>query len=213
MAARKGLARLVRVCCLLAAIGYGGWYAYNEMFQPGEIRRRVQEELTARFEGVDVEIGSARLRPFLGGVNVSDLKLIRRDDPTRTPFLEVPSAIIWHDKADFSHRLMPGKIELEDAHLRLVRDSAGKWNVDGITKPANDGEQSPILLLKKMHVEVIDQKLGSTAVLDIQEMDVTVINDPATIYTFEAKGKANPIGPFLRAGALRRGSAPAATWT
>src|SRR5262245_39031421 len=205
MAARKGLARLVRLCCLLAALGYGGWYAYDELFKPGEVRRRVQEEISARFEGVDVEVGSARLRPFLGGVNVSDIKLIRRDDPTRTPFLHVPHAIIWHDKADFARRLTPGKIELEDAHLRLVRDSHGKWNVEGITKPANEGEQAPVLLLKKMHVEVIDQKIGSSVVIDIQEMDVTVINDPATVYNFEAKGKANPIGPFFARGRFEAG--------
>ena len=36
MAARKGLARLVRLCCLLAALGYGGWYAYDELFKPGQ---------------------------------------------------------------------------------------------------------------------------------------------------------------------------------
>ena len=44
-------------------------------YQPGEVKRRVEEELTARFEGVDVEVGSARLRPFLGGVNVSDVNV------------------------------------------------------------------------------------------------------------------------------------------
>src|SRR5688572_24371368 len=124
MAARKGLARLVRVCCLLALLGYGGYYAYDEMFKPGEVRRRVQEELTAKFEGVDVEVGSARLRPFLGGVNVSDIKFIRRDDPTRTPFLEVARATIWHDKAGLVNGLSPAKIELEGAHLRLIRDAA-----------------------------------------------------------------------------------------
>src|SRR6476620_7378235 len=132
MAARKGVARLVRVGILLALLGYGGWYAYDELFQPGEVKRRVEEELTARFEGVDVEVGSARMRPFLGGVNVTDLKLIRRDDPTRTPFLLVPQAVIWHDKAQFPHRIAAGKIELDDAQGRLVRDKSGKWNIEGI---------------------------------------------------------------------------------
>ena len=143
MAARKGLARLVRLGVLLAVVGYGGWYAYDEVFQPGEIRRRVHDELTARFEGVDVEIGSARMRPFLGGVNVTDLKLIRRDDPTRTPFLHVPQAVIWHDKAQFPHRIVPGKIELEDARLRVVRNAAGQWNLAGIKKPSADGDRAP----------------------------------------------------------------------
>src|SRR5262245_11588082 len=211
MAARKGLVRLVWLGCLLAAAGYGGWYAYDELFKPGEIRRRVLEELTAKFDDVDVEIGSARMRPFLGGVNVTDLKLIRRDDPTRTPFLHVPHAIIWHDKAQFPHRIVPGKIELEDAHLRLVRDTAGKWNVAGITKPAGEGDRAPVLVLKKARVEVIDEKTGSTAVLDLQEMDLTVINDPVTVFTFEAKGKSMPIGPFHARGRYERGVGAAGT--
>jgi len=205
MAARKGLARLVRVCCLLAVLGYGGWYAYDEVFQPGEIRRRVHDALTERFEGVDVEIGSARMRPFLGGVNVTDLKLIRRDDPTRTPFLHVPHAVIWHDKAQFPHRIVPGKIELEDARLRIVRNTAGEWNLAGITKPGADGERAPVLVLKRARVEVIDQKNGSSAVLDLHEMDVTVINDPAAVYTFEAKGKSTPVGPFTARGRYEKG--------
>ena len=203
MAARKGLARLVRLCCLLAALGYGGWYAYDELFKPGEIRRRVHEELTARFEGVDVEIGSARMRPFLGGVNVSDLKLIRRDDPTRTPFLHVPHAVIWHDKAEFPHRIDPAKIELEDARLRLVRERHGKWNVEGITKPIADGEQAPVLVLKKARVEVIDQKAGSSAVLDLQEMDVTVINDPVDGLHVRGEGQVDADRPVPRSRAIR----------
>ena len=211
MAARKGLIRLARLVVLLTALGYGGWYAYDELFQPGEIRRRVIEELTQRFDGVDVEVGSARMRPFLGGVNVTDLKLIRRDDPTRTPFLHVPQAVIWHDKAQFPHRIAAGKIELDDAQVRLVRDKSGKWNIQGIAKPAAEGERAPVMVLKKARVEVIDQKTGSSAVLDLQEMDVTVINDPVSVYTFEAKGKSIPIGPFIARGRFEKGVGAAGT--
>ena len=211
MAARKGLVRLVRVACVLAALGYGGWYAYDELFKPGEIKRRVIEELSARFEGVDVEVGSAHLRPFLGGVNVSDLKLIRRDDPTHTPFLHVPSAVIWYDKADFAHRLRPAKIELEDARLHVVRNAKGQWNVQDICKPGPEGEQSPVFVLRKAHVEIVDEKQGSTAVLDLQELDVTVINDPVNVFTYEARGKASPIGPFQARGRFEKGVGAAGT--
>lgn len=211
MAARKGLVRLARLACVLAALGYGGWYAYDELFKPGEIKRRVIEELSARFDGVDVEVGHARLRPFLGGVNVSDLKLIRRDDPSRTPFLHVPHAIIWYDKADFAHRLRPAKIELEDASLRVVRDSVGRWNLEGVAKPAPDGEQAPVFVLRKAHVEVVDETSGSSAVLDLQELDVTIVNDPAATYTFEARGKSTPIGPFHARGKFEKGVGAAGT--
>ena len=199
MAARKGLTRLIRVCLVVVAFGYGAWWLYDYLFQPAEIKRRVHEALSAKFEGVDVEIGSARMRPFLGGVNVTDLKLIRRDDPTRTPFLHVPSAIIWHDKADFSRRFSPAKIELEDAHLRLIRETNGKWNVEGLAKPPSGSgtEPAPILVLKKARVEVIDRKAGTTAILDLKDTDVTVVNDPLKVYTVEAKGSAHPLGPFV----------------
>lgn len=211
MAARKGLVRLARLACVLAALGYGGWYAYDELFKPGEIKRRVIEELTARFEGVDVEVGHARLRPFLGGVNVSDLKLIRRDDPTRTPFLHVPHAVIWYDKADFAHRLRPAKIELEDARLRAVRAANGKWNLEGIAKPTPEGEQAPVFVLRKAHVEVVDARSGTSAVLDLQELDVTVVNDPVSTYSFEARGKSTPIGPFHARGKFEKGLGAAGT--
>lgn len=211
MAARKGLARLVRLAAVLAALGYGGWYAYDELFKPGEIKRRVIEELNARFEGVDVEVGHARLRPFLGGVNVSDLKLIRRDDTTRTPFLHVPHAVIWYDKADFAHRLRPAKIELHEAHLRVVRDAAGRWNLDGIARPTPEGEQAPVFVLRKAEVEVVDGKTGSSALLDLQELDLTVINDPVSTYTFEARGQSQPIGPFHARGKFEKGIGAAGT--
>ncbi|MBO0698765.1 MAG: hypothetical protein J2P46_10245 [Zavarzinella sp.] len=205
MAAGKGLARLVRVACVLAALGYGGYYAYDHLFQPGEIRRRVHDELVAKFDGVDVEIGAARMRPFLGGVNVTDLKLIRRDDPTRTPFLHVAHAVIWHDKSEFPKRIVPAKIELEDAHFRLVRGTSGKWNIEGIARPAADDERTPVLVLKRARVEVVDLKLGPGPVLDLQEMDVTIVNDPAPVFTFDAKGKSTPAGPFQAHARFEKG--------
>src|SRR5262249_7566039 len=116
-----------------------------------------------------------------------------------------PQAVSWHDKAQFPRRIAAGKIELEGAHLRLVRDGAGKWNVDGITKPVAESQRAPVVVLKKARVDVIDQKAGSSAVLDLQDMDVTVINDPVTVYTFEAKGQSKPIGPFHARGRWETG--------
>ena len=131
-------------------LGYGGSYAYDELFKsPGEIRRYVIEEIAARFEGVDVESRlRPHLRPFLGGVNVSDLKLFRRDDPTRTPFLEVRAA---RGHLVRQGRLRPppapAKIELEDARLHVVRHANRQWNLQDIAKPGPDGRAGPGLRL------------------------------------------------------------------
>ena len=198
---RRGLIRLIRVCCVLVAAGYGAWWLYDYALKPGEVRRRVVEQLTAKFDGVDVEVGSARMRPFLGGVNITELNLIRRDDPTRTPFLHVPKATIWFDRSLNLTKLPIGKIELDDAHIRLVRDIEGRWNVQGVMNPAAKGDGPlPVLVLKKARISVVDQKQGVAGELNIRDTDLTVVNDPATLYTVEAKGEADPFGKFRVAG-------------
>ena len=204
--ARLGLIRLVRVCCVLAAVGYGAWWGYDHVFKPGEVRRRVLEALSAKFDGVDVELGSARMRPFLGGVNISDLKLIRRDDPTRTPFLHVPKATIWFDKSLALTQLPLGKIELEDSHIRLIRDAEGEWNVQGLmTSTKSDDGPAPVVVLKKARVSIIDRKQGIAGELEIKNTDLTIVNDPETLYTIEAAGEAAPFGRFHLAGKFESG--------
>lgn len=206
MPARTGLVKLTRVLIVLLVLGFGAWKLYDYLFQPGEIRRRVHETLSASFQDVDVEVGSARVRPFIGGINVSDLKLIRRDDPTRTPFLDVPSAIIWFDKSQFANGLVPNKIEMDDAHIRIVRSKNGTWNIQDILKEKTDRpEQTPIIVMKKAHVEIVDQQTGKNAVLALKDADITVINDPVKLYTFDIKGKAHPLGPFQIQGKYEDG--------
>ncbi|WP_157368644.1 AsmA-like C-terminal region-containing protein [Zavarzinella formosa] len=199
--ARRGLIRLVRVCFVLVAVGYGAWWLYDYAFKPGEVRRRVYEALEGKFDGVDIELGSARMRPFLGGVNITDLKLIRRDDPSRTPFLHVPKATIWFDKSLALQKLPLGKIELEDSHIRLIRDANGSWNVQGLMTPGKKGDgPAPVLVLKKARVSIIDQKQGLSGELEIKNTDLTIVNDPETLYTVEARGEASPLGKFHLSG-------------
>lgn len=195
--ARLGVVRFFRVCCVLAIVGYVAWWAYDHAFKPGEVRRRVIDALSIKFEGVDIELGSARMRPFLGGVNIGDLKLIRRDDPTRTPFLHVPKATIWFDKSLALKQLPLGKIELEDSQIRLVRDAEGQWNVQGILNPSKSSEgPSPVIVLKKAKVSIVDHKQGLAGELEVKNTDLTVINDPETTYVIEAAGEAAPFGKF-----------------
>lgn len=201
----KGLIRVTRICAILAVLGYGGWYAYNRMLQPEEIRRRAQEEIAAKFEGVDVEIGSARMRPFLGGIDITDLKLIRRDDPTRTPFVHIAKAIIWHDRADLARRLTPSRIEIDSAKLRLVREANGTWNVQDVVRISDTNESSPAYVIKSATVETIDRQSGRSATVEYNDVDFTVVNDPASVWVLDARGTAKPFGPFHVKARYERG--------
>src|SRR5262245_57233892 len=108
---RKRLTGLLLVL-LLVALGGAGWVAYQLLY-PLDVTAQVVAGLEERFTGVEVRVGSARLR-LLGGIAVTDLALVRRDDPGGVPFLTVPRAVIYHDKEQLAQgRLAVRKVELD----------------------------------------------------------------------------------------------------
>ncbi len=82
----------------VAGLVAAAWVA-SSWVSPERVRQKVVEHLAEQFDGVDVHVGSARMR-ILGGIAVTDLKLTRRGDPA--PFLVVPAAVIYHDKEQLS---------------------------------------------------------------------------------------------------------------
>src|SRR4051794_4759560 len=80
----------------VAVLAAFGWVA-NSWVSPERVREQVIAHLHEQFDGIDIHIGSARMR-ILGGIAVSDLRLTRPGDPAGRPFLVVPSAVIYHDK-------------------------------------------------------------------------------------------------------------------
>src|SRR5437660_9291778 len=79
----------------VAALVALGWVA-NSWVSPDRVREKVIAHLHEQFDGVDVHVGSARMR-ILGGIAVTDLRLTRRGDPSDQPFLVVPAAVPYHD--------------------------------------------------------------------------------------------------------------------
>ena len=91
MAAGKVLARLVRVCCVLAALGYGGYYAYDHVFQPGEIRRRVHDELAANGIAVGLVSKSYSVIRFIQAARLDEIL-------AGYPTIDDALAVFWTDK-------------------------------------------------------------------------------------------------------------------
>src|ERR1051325_3509815 len=70
---------------------------YQRWTDPAAVRQQVVAALEQQFPGADVALESARLR-LLGGILLTELRMVRRDDLTRADFLYIPSAVIYHDK-------------------------------------------------------------------------------------------------------------------
>ena len=201
----------------VAALAALGWLA-NSWVSPERVRAQVIAHLSEQFEGVDVHVGSAHMR-ILGGIAVTDLKLTRPGpDGTETSLLEIPSAILYHDKEQLNRgRLVIRKVELENPELHLERGPDGKWNVAEVLKPAPADKPVPTFVIKGGTIHVTDHgpdPLPPVTLTDAQphaaERPAADAHDPGAARTAKGYGPVNVRGaaePHQRRAVARAGDA------
>ncbi len=193
MAWRKWLVRTLVFSVLgvavLIALLYEAWT------NPSAIRRQVLAKLTLQFTGATVSLESARLR-LLGGIAVHDLRMARREDLDRGDFLYVPSAIIYHDKEHLlDGTLAIRKIELDRPRLRIVRERDGRLNLSGLLSPPDLKERVPTLIIRQGTIAIEDRSVSAgSPLVEIKDVNLTMINDPLSTLTIEGTGQADVIG-------------------
>jgi hypothetical protein len=193
MAWRKWLVRSLVFSFLglavLAAVLYEAWT------NPTAIRREVLAKLTHECVGATVSLDSARLR-LLGGIAVRDLRLARRDDLGRGDFLYVPSAVIYHDK----EHLLEGtlafhKIELDRPRLRIIRERDGRINLGGVLAPPDPRLRVPTIIIRRGTLVLEDYASSANGVvLEIKDVNLTVVNDPLSTLLIDGSGQTDAMG-------------------
>ncbi|HEX4608541.1 MAG TPA: hypothetical protein VH092_10080, partial [Urbifossiella sp.] len=187
----------------VAALAGVGWVA-NSWVSPERVREQVIAALGEQFEGVEVYVGSARMR-ILGGIAVRDLKLVRRGDPPDRPFLVVPVAVLFHDKVQLNRgRLVIRKIELENPELALVRAADGRWNVDDIVRPGPADRPVPTFVAKGATLTVTDNSPEALPAVKLTDTRLTLLNDPLPVLTLQAQGTTDLFGPVEVRARLNR---------
>jgi hypothetical protein len=175
---------------VLAAFLYEAWT------NPAAVRRQVLAKLGQQFVGATVNLESARLR-LLGGIAIRDLRMTRRDDLDRGDFLYVPSAAIYHDKEHLlDGALAVRKIELDRPRLRIVRERDGRINLAGVLAPPNLNERVPTVIIRRGTVLIEDRSLsGNGALMEVKDVNLTIVNDPLSTLVIEGTGQTDVIGP------------------
>ena len=185
----------------VAALAALAWLA-SAWVSPERVRENVVVTLTEQFDGVDVHVGSARMRIF-GGIAVTDLRLTRRGEAQ--PFLAVPHAVLFHDKEQLNRGLLViKKVELDNPTIRVERAADGTWNVDEVVKPGPADKPVPTLVVKGATVIVTDRTPGGFPQTTFTNVQGTVLNDPLPTLTVQATGAAEPFGPVALRGRLNR---------
>jgi hypothetical protein len=180
---------------------------YQLWTHPRAVRRLVMDKLGVRFIHVNVGLESARLR-LLGGIAISDLRMARSDGLDHADFLYVPTAVIYHDKEQIMDgKLSIRKVELNRPQLRLVREHDGTFNLKGILGPVDLSERMPTVVIKNGTV-VVEDKAGNAPgqVLEIHEVNLTILNDPLPILELEGSGQTDVAGPIKFKASVPRAS-------
>lgn len=193
MAWRKWLVRSlvfsVLGLAIVAALVYESWT------NPAAVRRLINDKLHKLFLGATISIDSARLR-LLGGIGVRDVRLARCDELDRGDFLYVPSAVIYHDK----EHLLDGtlgvrEIELERPRLRIIRERDGRINLAGLLAPPDLKERVPMMIVHHGVILLEDRRdTGSVVLLEIKEVNLTIVNDPLPTLILSGGGQTDALG-------------------
>lgn len=184
---------------VFSALGGTGLLAlvYQAWTNPSAIRRQVLDKLGDKFIGAVVSIESAQLR-LLGGIAVSDLRMSRRDDLDHGDFLYAPTAVIYHDKEQLLEgHLAIRKVEMNRPRIRVVRLPDNKLNLEGVLGPINLNERVPVIVLRQATI-VVEDRDGPTPgnLLEIRDVNLTIVNDPLPMLTVEGNGQTDLGSPL-----------------
>jgi hypothetical protein len=203
MAWRKWIVRGV-VYGIIALCG-GGAVAYQRWTNPAAVREQVIAKLQEIFPGAHVSVDSARLR-ILGGIQLNGLRLSRRDDPEHNEFLQVPSAVFYHDKEKIlDGELALRKIELHRPRLRVRRDKNGNWNLQDLTSPPRPDRPLPTVVVHQGTILFEDGlEEAGTSLIEIGAVNITLINDPVLVVTVRGAARSTALGKLEVQGTLHR---------
>jgi hypothetical protein len=198
---RKWLIRCL-VYLLLGGLAAGGVTCALGT-NPAAVRQMVQQQLGDRFRHVAVGVDRARLR-LLGGILVRELRLARTDGLDRRDFLYVPSAVVYHDKEHLlDGKLLVRKVELTRPTLRLVRERDGQLNLSGVLGPDDPNERLPLIVVRQGTIVFEDRAAGGL-VVEVRDVQLTVVNDPLPVLQVEGSGHVDILGPITFRATVER---------
>jgi AsmA-like protein len=182
-----------------------GAYLYEHWTNPAAVREQVLRRLGEIFPGASVSLDSAHLR-LLGGIQVQELRLVRKGDRDNVDIAYIPSAVLYHDK----ERLLDGelvlrKIELFRPRLRAYRGADGTWSVQNIlAKPKLEQSQATVVIHQGTLVLEDRATAGNVSSLEITDLNLILINDPLPTLQFEGVAQSPTVGKLTLLGTAQR---------
>jgi hypothetical protein len=175
MLRRKWLFRGMTLVLLASLIAIGWWV--RVCISPAQVRLLALQQLQTHFPQLHVQVQSAHLRLF-GGVAIEEFTLQTKSEIPRT-LMRVPRTVIRCNRDALREgRMSIEQIRLERPELWLEADSAGNWNVDGLSQPpSTEHGGAPSLEILQGKVILFDRRVMKEPIHDLPRIDLSMLSD------------------------------------
>jgi uncharacterized protein involved in outer membrane biogenesis len=198
---RRAFTRLLALALLVLVVG--GYVLYQRWTDPEAVREAVLRELNERFANTEIRLGAARLSLF-GGIELSDLELVRQGESEASPFAVFPGITLRHDKEALGKgRLVIRKVELREPALIVVRRADGTWNLQGLLSDRPQDGPMPGIEIQHGNITFVDEKCSGVR-LEVTDVQLTVIPSDTGVLQLRGSGRSGLFGPVMVSGTVRR---------
>jgi len=182
---------------VLSSLSGGLWFAYVYVTDSDTVARLVRVEAPRYLPGSSVELGRARLRPFAGQAQLTQLTVRQVLDGTPFLALKVPWLSVRHNaRAMLRGRFEPTEIVVAQPTLRLRRRKDGTWNLQGLLAspwPGRAAKSPPVQILNGT-VELSDGADGEKGEAVLRDVAVRVeASDGGGPLRFEGTARGDSI--------------------
>jgi len=174
------LVRLLASAVLLA-LGYFAWRYVAIDRLDEEIRLRVQAKFRQHYQGLLVDVQSAR-RLEGQGIEIRGLTIREVDRTDEPPLLYVDQILAYCNTAlpDFlTQEPEVHRVAMRRAKVHAVRRTNGFWNVRHLLPPPKFSDRSPPIAFEDCTVDILDQSHPEADPHQWRNLHVTLTPDPA----------------------------------
>ena len=205
---------LIWVFLLVACVGTGGLiFAFTYVTDSDTLADLIRRQSPRFFPGSVVEVGRVQMRPLLGEVTLSQVRLVQKVDGRSFTVGQVAWMNIKHDlKALWQGRFEPREVVLVQPTVRVCRRADGTWNVEGLLAdpwPAPPLLKPPVVRINAGTLQIVDETMATTEgapddrVVFLRDVVIEArgTGKPGW-FTFEASARGGPFDRVRLEGSL-----------
>ena len=192
---------------VLASLAGGLWFAYAYVTDSATLAGLIKAEVPRYLAGARLELSKARVRPFAGEINLTQVALRQMIDGSPFVALKIPWLHIRHSpRAMLQGQFVPSEVRVAQPTLRLRRRKDGTWNLQGLLAdpwPGPTVMETPPILIQNGTVELAEGDARAVAAI-LRDVTVRIESAGDGRLRFEGSAKGDAFDRLALQGTIDR---------